>query len=422
MKILWLVNIVMPELAEHLGRNPSVFGGWLTGAMNAVLESGHDLIICTTERRADVLHETIGSVGYYLVPNGTVDSMEAHFRVILREEQPDIVHIYGTEFAHSWALAKCADVERTVVTIQGALKYYERAVYAGLSESLCRDTFLHKFLRKIHKGGKSIELQRLSFAKRMQYEALVINHLKYVNGGSDWGNAVAKSINPNVVTFDCKLILRDSFYNGEHWSLASCEPHSIYILYSYPIKGFHKFLEALPMILHEYPDTKVNVIANKLQTRNYSGLKKRILNAAPDYDWIIQKQIEELGVGHCLRFMGQQTELQVKELLLRSNVFISPAAIENQSTALGEAMLLGVPAVASCVGAMLEMINHGEDGLLYPFNEPYLLSAAVCKIFESDELAKRFSEKGHNHAAHTYNRDINARNLLNMYETIYSHK
>ena len=36
MKILWLVNIVMPELAEHLGRNPSVFGGWLTGAMDAV--------------------------------------------------------------------------------------------------------------------------------------------------------------------------------------------------------------------------------------------------------------------------------------------------------------------------------------------------------------------------------------------------
>ena len=30
MKILWLVNIVMPELAEHLGRTPSVFGGWLT--------------------------------------------------------------------------------------------------------------------------------------------------------------------------------------------------------------------------------------------------------------------------------------------------------------------------------------------------------------------------------------------------------
>ena len=31
MKILWLVNIVMPELAVHLGEKPSVSGGWLTG-------------------------------------------------------------------------------------------------------------------------------------------------------------------------------------------------------------------------------------------------------------------------------------------------------------------------------------------------------------------------------------------------------
>ena len=31
MKILWLVNIVMPELAVHLGEKPSVFGGWLSG-------------------------------------------------------------------------------------------------------------------------------------------------------------------------------------------------------------------------------------------------------------------------------------------------------------------------------------------------------------------------------------------------------
>ena len=33
MKILWLVNIMMPELADHLGREATVFGGWLIGAI-----------------------------------------------------------------------------------------------------------------------------------------------------------------------------------------------------------------------------------------------------------------------------------------------------------------------------------------------------------------------------------------------------
>ena len=129
MKILWLVNIVMPELAEYLGRTPSVFGGWLTGAMNAVRAASHDLIICTTESRTGILHVTVGDIAYYIVPSGTVDSMEPYFSKILQAEQPDIVHIYGTEFAHSWALSKCADVQRTVVTVQGAMTVLKKAGY-----------------------------------------------------------------------------------------------------------------------------------------------------------------------------------------------------------------------------------------------------------------------------------------------------
>ena len=140
MKILWLVNIVMPELAEHLGRTPSVFGGWLTGAMNAVRAAGHELIICSTEDRQDVQCCDISGVRYYVAPSGSVEKMEAHFRVILQQEEPDVVHIYGTEFEQSWALAKCADVERTVVTVQGAMTYLKDVVYAGLPERLCRDS------------------------------------------------------------------------------------------------------------------------------------------------------------------------------------------------------------------------------------------------------------------------------------------
>lgn len=421
MKILWLVNIVMPELAEHLGRTPSVFGGWLTGALNAVRAASHDLIICTTESRTGILHVTVGGIAYYIVPSGTVDSMEPYFSKILQAEQPDIVHIYGTEFAHSWALAKCADVQRTVVTVQGAMTVLKKHVYAGLPEKQCRDSLLHKLLRKCRKGGQSIDLQRRSFERRAVFEQKLLNHVQYANGGSEWGNTVAHSINPTLQVFDCKLILRDSFYLEDRWSLDQCKKHSIIILFSYPIKGFHMFLDALPQILRVYPDTQVTVIGNQLPWRNFRGFKKWIQDAAPDYNWLIQKKIEALKLKQNLHFVGHLNESQIKEFMLQSNVFISASAMENQSTTLGEAMLLGVPSVASAVGAVPEMIDHGVDGFLYPFDEPALLAEYVCCIFSDSDLAKRFSEKGHNHAAQTYNREINARNLLNMYETIYSH-
>ena len=409
---------MMPELAEHLGLRPSVFGGWLTGAMRAVREAGHELVICATEPRADVLFSDVSGVRYYIVPSGSIGEMEAHFRAILQQESPDVVHIFGTEFEQCMAMANCADPERTVVQIQGAMTLLKDVVYAGLPARLCRDNLLHKLLRRLHKGGQSIDLQRQSFERRAAVEQQVLRRAKYIFGASEWGNAVAKTVNPDCITFDCNLILRDTFYTDDRWSPETCEKHSIYILFSYPIKGFHKFLEALPQILQQYPDTMVYVVANLLPIRHYTGIKRLIQNAAPDYNWLIQKQIEQNGLQSHLKFLGNLNAEQVKARMLKSHVFVSSSAMENQSMTLGEAMILGVPSVASSVGAIPEMINDGEDGFLYPFAEPKKLAEAICKIFSDRDLALRFSEKGHAHAMATYDREKNGQNLIQMYQTI----
>lgn len=411
MKILWLVNIIMPELAEHLGKKPSVFGGWLTGAMKAVRESGNELVICTTGN--DTGRYDVNGVTYYICKS-EVQSM----REILDAEKPDVVHIYGTEFQQSWAMAQAADPNKMLVTIQGAMTYLKDVVYAGIPEDICRDNTMHKLLRTMNKGGESIELQKRSFERRAELEKKVLFQAKYINGGSEWGNAVAKSINLECTTLSCGLILRDSFYCDEIWDYESCDKHSIYILYSYPIKGFHKFLEALKTVVKKYPDTKVRVVANKLPYRHYRGLKKSIMDSAQDYNWYVQNMIEEYNLKDNIEFVGHLDEQQVKELMLKSNVFVSASAMENQSTSLGEAMILGVPSVASCVGAIQEMIDDGVDGFMYPFNEPYILADKIIRIFEDDELAKKFSAKGHEHASRTYNREDNCRKLLGMYETI----
>lgn len=417
MKILWLVNIIMPELAEHLGKKPSVFGGWLTGAMNAVRDSGNELVICTTVNNNVGCYD-INGVRYYVCKTADVPSMQKEFKEILEAEKPDVVHLYGTEFEHALAMAKVSDGDRTVVTIQGPLIYYKDNVYAGLNEKDCRDNVLHKMLRLVKKGGESIELQKQRYERLAVAEKCILKSVKYINGGSEWGNAVGRSVNPDCTTFGCGLILRDSFYCDEMWNYDKCDKHSIYILHNYPIKGFHKFLEALKIVVKKYPDTKVYVVANKIVYRHYNKIKTSIMNAAPDYNWLLQRIIEKNKLQDNIEYLGYLNENQVKETMLKSNVFVSASSIENQSTTLGEAMMLGVPSVASCVGAIQEMIKDGIDGFIYPFHEPYILADRIIKIFEDDELAKQFSVKGHEHAARTYNREDNCRKLIEMYETI----
>ena len=421
MKVLWLVNIIMPELAEHLKINSSVFGGWLIGAERAVKETNNSLVICSTSDSEELYGRyRVNDTIYYIVKKSSIDDMSASFEKILNDENPDVIHIYGTEFAQCLAMARVSPVSKTLVTIQGALCICKDLAYAGIPDKICDDNVCHKLLRKLHKGGESIQLQKNSFEERAIYEEETLKTVKYINGGSEWGNSVARSVNPGCITMDCNLILRDSFYNSRLWNYEECEKHTIYALYSYPIKGFHKLIEAAAIVRNFYPDVKIKAIANRQYYRKYNKIKTRILDKAPDYQWYIQGLIEKYELKNNIEFLGRLSEEQVKQELYNANVFVSASSIENQSTALGEAMILGVPGIASFVGAIPEMIDNGTDGFTYPFNESHLLADCICRLFENPGLAKQFSVKGHEHAAKTYDREKNKNDLINMYNTIYN--
>lgn len=413
MKILWLVNIVMPELAVHMGQQPSVFGGWLSGALDAIRSAGHGITICTVCPNAHRVRFCPDLNTTYLLLEPDTD-----FADVLQREAPDLVHIWGTEFAPSWSLAQAADPEKLLVTIQGSLEVYKAHTRAGIEDAICRDTLLHKLLRKLRKGGQAIDLQKTSFEERSVLEVQTLRRAKYIHGGSGWGNAVAEAIHPGCITLDANLILRSSFYDAPLWEMALCEQHTIYALCTYPIKGFHKLLDAMPAILRRFPDAKIIAPGQGLTRRPYTGLKKALMDAAPDYQWYLQGLMDRYDLWDHVEFTGYLSEAKVQEQLRRVNVFVSPASIENQSTALGEAMMLGVPSVASRVGAMEEMIDSGEDGFLYEFDDTEALADAVCRIFEDRDLALEFSRKGRAHARRTYDREKNCRDLLHIYELL----
>ena len=423
MKVLWLVNGIMPDPAIHLGMAPSVFGGWLVGALGALRSTDYELVICTASKNEGLVGRyPLESAVYYIVKDGSLSEQQSAFRQILTAEKPDFVHIFGTEFMQSWALFSVADPNRTVITLQGLLFFCKSKVFSDIPLKICKDNLLHKLLRLAHKGGQSIELQKRSFEERAQYEKLILENAKYINGLSDWGNAGVRMINPDCELIPCGSILRDAFYDGSQWDASKCEPHTIFCIYSYPIKGFHKLLEALAIVRMYYPDVKVYAIAKPNPYRDYKGIKKRIMDLAPDYEWYVQRQIEAYGLKDNLVFPGYLNAEAVKELMLRSNVFVSPSAIENQSTAVGEAMLLGLPTIISCVGDAENMIAHGKEGYVYSFDQTQMLAYYICKIFGDKELAARLSGAAQKKASVLFGKEENTAMLLEMYHKMLSHE
>lgn len=108
----------------------------------------------------------------------------------------------------------------------------------------------------------------------------------------------------------------------------------------------------------------------------------------------------------------------MKARYLASNVFVSASTIENSPNSVGEAMPIGCPAVSSCVGGVPDMLEHGQEGVLYQASTPYMLAWYVERVFRDDELAMRISKAAHEKVARTHDGERNLHNLLDTYDSL----
>jgi glycosyltransferase involved in cell wall biosynthesis len=82
----------------------------------------------------------------------------------------------------------------------------------------------------------------------------------------------------------------------------------------------------------------------------------------------------------------------VPEILPAFDIFALPSRYEGLPTAVVEAMICGIPVVATAVNAVPDVVVPGETGLLVPPSRPDLLSAAVRYLLDSPETAARMAQ------------------------------
>jgi len=105
--------------------------------------------------------------------------------------------------------------------------------------------------------------------------------------------------------------------------------------------------------------------------------------------------------------------------LLKSHIFLLPSLIENSPNSLGEALLLGVPAVCSNVGGVKDFIQMKESGYLYPVDNCDLCAEYILELFEMDrEQLESISNSAIHFASKVFDEANNARALIDIYETI----
>lgn len=428
MRILWICNIMLPLIAEHLKQETNVKEGWLTGLAEQVLthseENGIELGISFPVSRELQGYKEQFSVGPYgkacrlsvygfcedtARPEQYDERLEQELSAVFADFRPDVIHCFGTEYPHTLAAVRaCPDTNKILLGIQG-ICYALAAVYrADLPEKVCRRFLLRDFLKR-----DNILLQQEKFYRRGEMEKEALRRAGHVTGRTQWDRETVLAVNPKLTYHAMNETLRPIFYEGQ-WCYENCRPHTLFLSQGdYPIKGLHYVLWALPQILEKYPDTHVYVAGQSII--RYATLKDKLKISS--YGKYLLDQIKTLGLEGKITFLGRLSAKQMKEQYLAAHLFLCPSVLENSPNSLGEAMLLGVPCAAAAVGGIPSLFSERE-GILFEGGNADALAEAVLSMWEEQSRMEEYCKNARRRALCNHDADSNYHTLLEIYTDI----
>jgi N-acetyl-alpha-D-glucosaminyl L-malate synthase BshA len=123
--------------------------------------------------------------------------------------------------------------------------------------------------------------------------------------------------------------------------------------------------------------------------------------------------VEKLGLADHVRYVGVVDG--VAPLLAAADVLLLPSETESFGLVALEAMASGVPVVASDVGGLPEVVEHGVTGFLAPVGDVDAMAGYCLKLLTDCAVGKRYGEAARRRAEEKFD----YRSIIPMYERIY---
>jgi 1,4-alpha-glucan branching enzyme len=107
-----------------------------------------------------------------------------------------------------------------------------------------------------------------------------------------------------------------------------------------------------------------------------------------------EKHIHKEGLSDRIKLTGAMQNATVFEWLRKSYALVLPSFHETQGIVLLEAEACGKPVLASNIGGVTEIVQHGENGFLFNPNDIDSIADAINTLFEMPEQARLMGERG----------------------------
>ena len=120
------------------------------------------------------------------------------------------------------------------------------------------------------------------------------------------------------------------------------------------------------------------------------------------------------GMDDCVTFLGYQQDIRSFFSVL--DIFVLSSRWEGLGLVLLEAMAGGKPIVATCAGAIPEVVPDGQAGLLVPVDDQEALARALERLAGDAGMRKSMGDKGRKHVEREFPLDRMVDRIMAIYE------
>jgi len=416
MKVLWFTNT--PSLgAKHIN-SVGVGGGWIESLEAELAKvTGIQLGIVFNWAESECQSFTVNNTNYFPVQAKIIKGKlkkiyqrwlhkiepENHLQEYLKivcEFKPDIIHMFGTETDYGLIISKL-DIP-CVVHIQGNLIVYNHKWYSGLTKT---DVIKYSNKWTLLKGiGLFHDYIINNRAVKREYK--ILENCQYLMGRTDWDRRMSSVLSPKSKYFHCDEIMRRSFYLFQ-WKPRSTQNN--YEIVTTIRKNIYKGLETV----YECKRILEKVFSEYKIIWKIAGISER-----DEISYLIERKYKGKFKNINIRLLGSLQEIELVNEMIESDLFVLPSHIENSPNSVCEAMLLGMPVIATYAGGTPSIIKDKKEGLLVQDGDPYALAGAIIELIKDREYANSLGSSARERAIQRHNPTKIVHELLAIYSSM----
>lgn len=421
MRVLWFANTPC-EASEYLTGQKVKSGGWLYALCEQLkAQAGVELHVAFIWGKAlkafaykGVIYHPVLRVGAETVWGRYVNRLKGQFsnandkreleqcKQIVHIVDPDIIHIHGSEETFG-LIAQEKDIKVPVVlSIQGLLSAYKEKYYSGVTRKNLEDG--ESLFKRLLQDG--INGRYRNFSRRAKREETIFKSLRYVIGRTQWDRRCALVLNPHIRYFTVNEILRSEFMNATWQKRASGQP---FVIVSTISSGIYKGLEVV------YQTAKLLSDLNFLFVWKIIGITNH-----DEIVGIVEKSRALHASAIHVELLGSCQANEMISIMKQSDLYVQVSHIENSPNSLCEAMVMGMPIIASYAGGTSSMLENGREGILIQDGNQYELAGAIMEIVQYYDDAVEMGKSARERALRRHEPCKVLGELMDVYNTITS--